>query len=331
MGLNFRKSIKLLPGVKLNLSKGGVSLSGGVKGLRASINTKGQVTGTASIPGTGVYYTKKKTLPIGKNKKDKEKAEKAEKEKKTAKTTKKTAAKADTKAAKAEEAAAEEEAYTPKPTFRQAAAAGPKQPLYQPRPAAAQVDMEAVRAIHKVADDTIDWSEIMASPTAPPGYDKEMWAYYHAAAPKVLDGDIDAYLQLIDEVNPLGDLLAYGTDFEFGTDDPRRMAVEYVVNQDVLTDAKKTMLLSKYNDLLQDFICSMTIRIARDLFALLPVSSVVVHAVLGNNTVLSVDFDRDTLYQVKFGFVDPSEVMAKFNHNMKFSANLGFYPVERVW
>ena len=74
MGLNFRKSIKLLPGVKLNLSKGGVSLSGGVKGLRASINTKGQVTGTAGIPGTGVYYTKKKTLPIGKNKKDKEKA-----------------------------------------------------------------------------------------------------------------------------------------------------------------------------------------------------------------------------------------------------------------
>ena len=60
MGLNFRKSIKLLPGVKLNLSKGGVSLSGGVKGLRASINTKGQVTGTAGIPGTGVYYTKKK-------------------------------------------------------------------------------------------------------------------------------------------------------------------------------------------------------------------------------------------------------------------------------
>ena len=309
MGLNFRKSIKLLPGVKLNLSKGGVSLSGGVKGLRASINTKGQVTGTASIPGTGVYYTKKKTLPIGKNKKDK--TAKEEKEKKTAKKT--SAKKAETKPAKVEEAAAEEEAYTPKPTFRQAAAAQPKEPLYQPKPVAAQVDMEAVRAIHKVADDTIDWSEIMASPTAP------------------LDGDIDTYLQLIDEVNPLGDLLAYGSDFEFGTDDPRKLAVEFVVNQDVLAEAKRTMLLSKYNDLLQDFICSMAIRIARDMFALLPVSDVVVHAVLGSNTVLSADFDRDTLYQVKFGFVDPSEVMAKFNHNMKFSANLGFYPVERIW
>ena len=327
MGLNFRKSIKLLPGVKLNLSKGGVSLSGGVKGLRASINTKGQVTGTASIPGTGVYYTKKKTLPIGKNKKDK--TAKEEKEKKTAKKT--SAKKAETKPAKVEEAAAGEEAYTPKPTFRQAAAVQPKEPLYQPKPVAAQVDMEAVRAIHKVADDTIDWSEIMASPTAPAGYDQQMWAYYYEAAPKVLDGDIDTYLQLIDEVNPLGDLLAYGSDFEFGTDDPRKLAVEYVVNQDVLAEAKRTMLLSKYNDLLQDFICSMAIRIARDMFALLPVSDVVVHAVLGSNTVLSADFDRDTLYQVKFGFVDPSEVMAKFNHNMKFSANLGFYPVERVW
>ena len=194
MGLNFRKSIKLLPGVKLNLSKGGVSLSGGVRGLRASINTKGQVTGTASIPGTGVYYTKKKTLPIGKNKKDK--TAKEEKEKKTAKKT--SAKKAETKPAKAEEAAAEEEAYTPKPTFQQAAAAQPKQPLYQPKPVAAQVDMEAVRAIHKVADDTIDWSEIMASPTAPAGYDQQMWSYYYEAAPKVLDGDIDTYLQLID-------------------------------------------------------------------------------------------------------------------------------------
>ena len=55
MGLNFRKSISILPGVKVNLSKGGVSLSGGVKGLRKSINTKGQTTTTVSIPGTGIY------------------------------------------------------------------------------------------------------------------------------------------------------------------------------------------------------------------------------------------------------------------------------------
>ena len=62
MGLNFRKSIQLIPGVKLNLSKSGASISAGVPGFRKSINTKGQVTTTASIPGTGLYYTDKKKV-----------------------------------------------------------------------------------------------------------------------------------------------------------------------------------------------------------------------------------------------------------------------------
>ena len=58
MGLNFRKSITILPGVKLNLSKSGVSASFGTKGIRQSISTTGRARTTLGIPGTGVYYTK---------------------------------------------------------------------------------------------------------------------------------------------------------------------------------------------------------------------------------------------------------------------------------
>lgn len=315
MGLNFRKSINILPGVKLNLSKGGASISTGVKGLRKSINTKGQVTTTASIPGTGIYYTDKKQVFGGKKKTEKKADKKTEKE--TAKkTTKKTTKKEEAAAAQPVQAAPVQQ---------------PAAPVQPAAPAPKQINFDSLKAIHKVADDTIDWSEIMASPTVPEGVcDQELWSYYYAAAPKVLDGDIDTYLKLIDEVNPLGDLLEYGTNFAFGTDDPRMMAVEFTVNQEILSEAKRTLLLSKYNDLMQDFICSLSIRIARDIFALLPVSDVVVHAVLGSNTVLSVDFDRDTLESVKFGFIDPSDTMARFRHNMKFSANLGFYTVERI-
>ena len=72
MGLNFRKSITLFKGVKLNLSKGGPSLSFGRSGLRQSINLKGQGRTTIGIPGTGVYYTKntnvKKLVKQGKEK-----------------------------------------------------------------------------------------------------------------------------------------------------------------------------------------------------------------------------------------------------------------------
>ena len=39
MGLNFRKSISIFPGVRLNLSKSGVSASFGKKGIRQSIST----------------------------------------------------------------------------------------------------------------------------------------------------------------------------------------------------------------------------------------------------------------------------------------------------
>lgn len=58
MGMRFRKSIKLGGGTKLNLSKSGVGISTGVKGFRVSKNTSGRSRVTASLPGTGLAYTK---------------------------------------------------------------------------------------------------------------------------------------------------------------------------------------------------------------------------------------------------------------------------------
>lgn len=57
MGFNFRKSIKLGGGIKLNVSNKGVGASAGVKGARIGVSSKG-VRGTASLPGTGISYTK---------------------------------------------------------------------------------------------------------------------------------------------------------------------------------------------------------------------------------------------------------------------------------
>lgn len=57
MGLNFRKSINLGKGFKLNIGKGSIGISGGVKGARVSMNSKGRKTATFSIPGTGISYT----------------------------------------------------------------------------------------------------------------------------------------------------------------------------------------------------------------------------------------------------------------------------------
>lgn len=62
MGLRFHKSINLGAGVKLNISKSGIGVSVGNKYNRTSINSKGQVRNTTSLPGTGLSYVKSKSL-----------------------------------------------------------------------------------------------------------------------------------------------------------------------------------------------------------------------------------------------------------------------------
>ncbi|MBN8749504.1 MAG: DUF4236 domain-containing protein [Variovorax sp.] len=56
MGFRFRKRIKLMPGVHLNLSKSGVSTSVGRNG--ATVNLRpGKIRGTVGIPGSGLSYS----------------------------------------------------------------------------------------------------------------------------------------------------------------------------------------------------------------------------------------------------------------------------------
>ena len=56
MGFRFRKSIKLMPGVRLNIGKSGVSASVGVKGASVNVGKRG-VRGTVGVPGTGISYS----------------------------------------------------------------------------------------------------------------------------------------------------------------------------------------------------------------------------------------------------------------------------------
>lgn len=71
MGLLFRKSFKIAPGIKFNLGKKSAGISVGGKNGGISFNTKTGARGRVSIPGTGLSYefTPKK----GKKEKYKEK------------------------------------------------------------------------------------------------------------------------------------------------------------------------------------------------------------------------------------------------------------------
>ena len=318
MGLRFRKTISILPGVRLNLAKSSVGVSLGVPGMRASVNSKGRLTTTLGLPGTGISYVKTKSL--------KKLANKDGEAKKPAKSARKSAPVQEP----APEAPAAPKAASSRrqpfvPQIQRRSIVGANSPSF------AQIDRDSLIYIHKTADDTIPWAEVAASPEAPdPSYNQEMWSYYHSMARQVLAGDIDAYLQLIYEVNPLEDLMEFGSGYTFGTDDPARMEVEFDVNTDALTSAKASLRRGEYNDLLHDYICSTVIRIARDIFALLPVQEAAVHAQLKDETVISALFDRPTLEKIRFGFIDPSDTLARFRVHMDYSAEAGFAPVERI-
>ena len=66
MSLRFRRSIKLLPGVRVNLGKTGASLSFGPRGASVTVGKRG-VYSNVGIPGTGISW---RTKAIGSDKTD---------------------------------------------------------------------------------------------------------------------------------------------------------------------------------------------------------------------------------------------------------------------
>jgi hypothetical protein len=54
MSLHFRRSLRIAPGVRLNLGLHGAGLSVGPRGLHVGMNRRGMYS-SAGIPGTGLY------------------------------------------------------------------------------------------------------------------------------------------------------------------------------------------------------------------------------------------------------------------------------------
>lgn len=328
MGLNFRKSISLGKGLKLNLSKSGPSVSFGKSGFRQSVNLKGQARTTVGIPGTGVYYTKTsnvKNIVGGLTGKDDSKGKKS--------TKKDTAAKgSSTKVAKAAPAAKQvnEELIAQSKAQLEEFAAG----------------IEALKSVHKQSDGYIDWEAVANGAVS--GQIRELQPF----AQSVLAGDIDAYFRVIEQVGPFDDLLEYGSGFEVGTDDPKIMEIEFQVKSgDIIPtqypDMKasgeivmKDFSKSAYFELVQDYVSSTMLRVARDTFALLPVQTVIIHAVdkilnpaTGNDeevTIASAKIKRDAMATLNFERIDPSDCLESFESNVKFKKTTGYSPVDRV-
>jgi hypothetical protein len=62
MGLRFRRSFRIVSGVRLNVSKSGASISFGRRGMHYTVGSKGTRT-TIGIPGSGLSWTQYRSFP----------------------------------------------------------------------------------------------------------------------------------------------------------------------------------------------------------------------------------------------------------------------------
>jgi hypothetical protein len=100
------------------------------------------------------------------------------------------------------------------------------------------------------------------------------------------------------------------------------------------------MAKSKYNELFQNHICSLAIRVARDVFAYLPlkyarvnINTQMINSETGHvedKIILSVVFSPTTIAPLNLNLIHPPQSMNNFVHNMKFSKLQGFTSVEKV-
>ena len=363
VGLRFRKSFKIAPGVRLNFSNKSTGLSFGGNGLRYSINSSGRRTSSVGIPGTGLSYV---TTKSGKSYKSK----------------------------------AYQTHRNLQAQQKQLLKEQSKKNWLNMKSIYSKTNCELVKSIHLECDDDVDWERILNSPPPyqpgeagpkekeakhnydqyKPGFFERLfnkddekyvqlseqiqqakeedekayreWEELVEFAKYVQEGDIDTYFKVIEEMDPLGDLNEFGSGFEFSTDDPSYMEVEFDVhsNHIIPTEEKKLtktgklsvrqMTKTRYYGLLQDYVCSCILRIARDLFALLPLKTVFIHAYdeqLNTETghkerllILSIKINRDILEALNFENIDCSDSMNNFPHHMKFRKTKGFELIEKI-
>lgn len=263
----------------MNFGAKNASVSIGGFGVHRTYSTSGRVTNSVGIPGTGLYYTSSATGSRNRNGRSN---------------------------------------YSASQSAYNNTVVPPASPAMAQPPVDVAAIRETIESIYKIADETIEWEDILLDDSLP---DND---YFKAHANGILNGDIDTYYEVINDVNPLDDLITYGSEFECGTDDPRMIAVHFHVNSDKVLGEAKKLPKTEYNDIWQDHVCACALRIARDMFALLPVRHIVVDARDWLMDILSVDFKRNEFELLDFENLDASDTIEKFNHRMEFSLQSGF-------
>lgn len=178
------------------------------------------------------------------------------------------------------------------------------------------------------------------------------WEIACELASGILAGSAHACLDAIKHADPFSEITELGSSIEFDAESSSLIeATLHINSEEVVPSEEKRLLKSgklsvkqipktRFYALYQDYVCSCVLRVARELFALLPTEMVLVHAMgtlLNTKTgymeeapILSVAIPRETLEMLNLDMLDPSDSMGNFVHGMAFKKTKGFGAVERL-
>jgi hypothetical protein len=176
------------------------------------------------------------------------------------------------------------------------------------------------------------------------------WKETRALAQGVLSLNPEAFGSAAEELSPIAELSELGSRVDITFRSEGRAAVILQVNGEAVIPAEvcsllksgklsqKKMPVTQFYELYQDYVAGAVFRIARELFALLPLKTVVVTAMghlfdsssghSADHPILSVVMPRSTFQALNFATLDPSDALRNFVHRMNFRRGKGFEPIE---
>ena len=170
------------------------------------------------------------------------------------------------------------------------------------------------------------------------------WEKLKSLAQRILAGEHKAFTETLVELNPFAEISDLGSAIHFTVHTPKLVECRVNVSgrQAIPAEVKsltssgklsiKPMPKGRFHEIYQDYLCGCLLRVAREVFALFPVDTVLVTAVVdppdprtGHKVeipVLSVAMPRGIVTRLDaFDRLGPSDIIEQFKHRGDFRAS----------
>jgi hypothetical protein len=179
----------------------------------------------------------------------------------------------------------------------------------------------------------------------------EEWRTLQRIAAGIVANEFLAFREALDELNPIGEIKEVGRQVRLSFSRAKAEATVSLYGPERIPREIKSLLKSGSvsakpasdgltNQTYQTHVCSCVLRVARELFAVLPFQTVLVHGVVellnpqtGHkepHTIISVLLPRSTFSTLDFERIDPVYCMRNFVHRIEFSKLRGFSSVSPI-